>query len=91
MAIAGDGEAPLPTLIEACKRALTPDRKRALEERGARLAELHQRMEQQTREQAALGWDSIPLAPARASGGTVDPLKPVSDPPPVKTIPRLNQ
>jgi hypothetical protein len=68
MAIAGDGEARLPALIEARKRALTPDRQRALEERGARLAEVHQRREQQTREQAALGWDSIPLTPARVSG-----------------------
>jgi acetolactate synthase-1/2/3 large subunit len=67
MAIAGDGEATLPALIDACKRLITPDRKRALHERGAKLAEAHQRMEEQNRQQAALGWDSSPLTPARVS------------------------
>ena len=67
MAIAGDGEATLPALIDACKRLITPDRKRALHERAARLAEAHQRMEEQNRQQAALGWDSSPLTPARVS------------------------
>jgi thiamine pyrophosphate-dependent acetolactate synthase large subunit-like protein len=33
MAIAGDGEATLPALIDACKRLITADRKRALQER----------------------------------------------------------
>ncbi len=43
LAIAADGEATLPALIEACKRLITPDRKRALEARGAKLAEVHKR------------------------------------------------
>jgi acetolactate synthase I/II/III large subunit len=67
MAIAGDGEATLPALIDACKRLITADRKRALEQRGAKLAEAHDRMEEQNRQQAALGWDSSPLTPARVS------------------------
>jgi thiamine pyrophosphate-dependent acetolactate synthase large subunit-like protein len=67
MAIAGDGEATLPALIEACKRLITTDRKRVLQERGAKLAEAHKQMEEQNREQAALGWDSSPLTPARVS------------------------
>jgi acetolactate synthase-1/2/3 large subunit len=67
MAIAGDGEATLPALIEACKRLITADRKRALQERGAKLGEAHKRMEAQNREQATLGWDSSPLTPARVS------------------------
>ena len=67
MAIAGDGEATLPSLIEACKKLITPDRRRALQERGARLAEAHQRLEEQNRLQAALGWDSTPLTTARVS------------------------
>jgi thiamine pyrophosphate-dependent acetolactate synthase large subunit-like protein len=67
LAIAGDGEATLPALIEACKRLITPDRKRALQERGAKLADAHKRMDEQNRQQAALGWDSSPLTPARVS------------------------
>jgi len=67
MAIAGDGEATLPSLIEACKRLITADRRRALQERGARLAEAHHRLEEQTRTQAALGWNSTPLTTARVS------------------------
>ena len=67
MNIAGDGEATLPILIEACKKLITPDRKRALAERGAKLAEIHRRNHEQSLAQATLGWDSSPLAPARIS------------------------
>jgi len=67
MNIAGDGEATLPILIEACKKLITPDRKRALAERGAKLSEIHTRNHEQSLAQATLGWDSSPLAPARIS------------------------
>lgn len=67
MAIAGDAEATLPMLIEACKRLLTTDRKRALLNRGAKLAEIHRRNGEQARSMAARGWDSSPLTPARIS------------------------
>lgn len=67
MAIAGDGEATLPELIEACKKLITADRRRALQERGAKLAEAHKRMVEQNRQTAALGWDSSPLTTARVS------------------------
>ena len=67
LAIAADGEATLPSLIEACKRLITADRRRALDERGAKLAEVHKRNREQARTQAALGWDSSPITPARIS------------------------
>jgi acetolactate synthase-1/2/3 large subunit len=67
LAIAGDGEATLPALIDACKRLITADRKRTLQDRGTKLAEAHKRMDEQNRQQAALGWDSSPLTPARVS------------------------
>jgi len=67
IAIAGDGEATLPELIEACKRLLTADRRRAIQERGARLAEAHKRALDQNLERAALGWDSSPITTARIS------------------------
>src|SRR5262249_51537582 len=40
LAIAGDGEATLPSLIEAVKRLITDDRRRAFEARGGKLAAL---------------------------------------------------
>jgi acetolactate synthase I/II/III large subunit len=67
MAIAGEGEATLPALIEACKRLLTDDRRQTLKQRGAKLAEGHRKAREQTMAQAALGWDSSPLTPARIS------------------------
>ncbi len=67
LVIAADGEATLPALIEACKRLITSDRKRALEERGAKLAEAHQKARQRVREIAAIGWDSSPISTARMS------------------------
>jgi acetolactate synthase-1/2/3 large subunit len=57
LAIAADAEATLPSLIEACKRLITPDRKRALQERGAKLAQASQRVRDRDRELAAVGWD----------------------------------
>jgi len=65
LAIAADGEATLPALIEACKRLITADRKRLLEDRGAKLAEVHKRNREQFHAQAALGWDSSPITTAR--------------------------
>src|SRR3989454_8792654 len=41
IAIQADGEATLPLLVDAVKRLITPDRKRAFEERGAKLAAAH--------------------------------------------------
>ena len=67
LAIAADTEATLPALIEACRRLITPDRKRAIEQRGARLAEASRQVWQQGLEQAAWGWDSRPISTARLS------------------------
>jgi len=65
MAIAGDGEATLPELIEACKRLLTPDLRRRIQERGTRVAEANKRAWNQNLERAAVGWDSSPITTAR--------------------------
>jgi acetolactate synthase I/II/III large subunit len=67
LAIAADAEATLPALIEACKRLITPDRKRAFGERGAKYAEAAKRTKEQSLEQAAFGWDSSPITTARVS------------------------
>jgi len=65
LSMAADSEATLPALIEACKRLITADRKRAFEERGKKLAEAHQQAEERTRAEAAYAWDSSPISTAR--------------------------
>ncbi len=65
VAIAGDGEATLPALIEAVKRRVTPDRRRAFEARGATLGKRHAEALAEAREAAAQGWDASPISTAR--------------------------
>jgi acetolactate synthase I/II/III large subunit len=67
IAIAADAEATLPALIEACKRLITADRKRAFGDRGAKLADAAKRTRDRAIEQAAYGWDSSPITTARVS------------------------
>ena len=62
-----DAEATLPALIEECKRLITPDRKRAMEQRGEKLAATHKAVREQSIEQASFGWDSSPISLARLS------------------------
>jgi acetolactate synthase-1/2/3 large subunit len=61
--ITGDAEATLPELIEAVKRLVTADRKRAFEDRGRKIAAANQRQRDRTRELAAVAWDASPSAP----------------------------
>jgi thiamine pyrophosphate-dependent acetolactate synthase large subunit-like protein len=67
LAIAADGETTLPPLIEAVKRLLTNDRRRALAARGARLATERQQLFAQAQEAAAQGWGASPISTARLS------------------------
>src|SRR5215470_16748690 len=67
LAIAADAEATLPSLIEACKRLMTPERKRVAEERGRKLADEHKRTRDRDFDQAAVGWDASPISTARLS------------------------
>jgi acetolactate synthase I/II/III large subunit len=67
LAIAADAEATLPALIEACKRLITDDRKRAFSARGAKYAEAAKRAKEQSLLQASYGWDSSPITTARVS------------------------
>ncbi len=66
--IAADSEATLPPLVEEVRRQLRADRKRALEERGALLADAHRQARAAAMEAAAYGWDSTPISLARLSG-----------------------
>jgi acetolactate synthase-1/2/3 large subunit len=63
--IGADAEATLPALIEACKKLITPDRKRAIAERGAKIAEAHKQAHMRDVELAAVGWDASPISLAR--------------------------
>ena len=67
LAIAGDTEATLPSLIDAVKRLLTEDRKRAFAARGAKLAETAKQALEQQRTAASFGWDASPISTARLS------------------------
>ena len=75
LAIAADTEATLPALIEACRKLITPDRKRAFEQRGARLAAASRQGFEQGLDQAAWGWDSSPISTARLSAEIWNQIK----------------
>ena len=65
LSITGDAEATLPALIEEVRRAMTADRRRAAQERGARVAEANAQARRQHRELAAVAWDASPVSTAR--------------------------
>jgi acetolactate synthase-1/2/3 large subunit len=65
LAMAADAEATLPALTEAVKRLLTADRKRALQDRGAKLAAAHQQAVERMKEEASYAWDASPISTAR--------------------------
>jgi acetolactate synthase-1/2/3 large subunit len=65
IAMAADAEATLPSLIEAVKRLITPDRKTAFQARGAKLATAHQAALEQARTDASYAWDASPISTAR--------------------------
>jgi thiamine pyrophosphate-dependent acetolactate synthase large subunit-like protein len=67
LAITGDPEATLPELIEAVKKLITADRRRALQERGAKIAAENQAGRARNRELAAIAWDASPISTARLS------------------------
>jgi acetolactate synthase-1/2/3 large subunit len=65
LAIAADSEATLPSLTEAVKRLTTDDRKRAYQDRGARLKAAHLQALERSRDAAAFAWDASPISTAR--------------------------
>jgi acetolactate synthase-1/2/3 large subunit len=67
LAMAADAEATLPALIEETKRQITPERKRAFQDRGAKLAAAHQKAWEAARDEAAYAWDASPISTARVS------------------------
>jgi acetolactate synthase-1/2/3 large subunit len=67
LAIAGDAEETLPSLIEAVKRNINSDRKRVFDERGAKLAKARQESLDRARTAGTYAWDASPISTARLS------------------------
>jgi thiamine pyrophosphate-dependent acetolactate synthase large subunit-like protein len=65
LSIAGDGEATLPALIAAVRRALGSSRKSALSARRAKIEQMHRDMREKSRIDASHGWDARPISTAR--------------------------
>jgi acetolactate synthase I/II/III large subunit len=63
--IGADAEATLPALVEACKKLITADRKRTIEERGKKLAAAHKEAWGREIEQASFGWNASPISLGR--------------------------
>ena len=75
LAMVADVEATLPALIDACRRLITPDRRRALDQRGTALADTARQRREQTLEAAAWGWDARPISTARLSAEIWNQIK----------------
>ena len=75
IAIPAESEATLPFLIEACKRLITSDRRRAMDERGRKLAEAHTRAQEQVRIASTYAWDASPISTARLLAEVWDLIK----------------
>jgi acetolactate synthase I/II/III large subunit len=65
LALAGDAEASLPALIDACRALIDRGKRSNFEMRGKKLAEAHQQSLVEQRALAAEGWDSQPITTAR--------------------------
>ncbi len=62
VAIAADGEATLPPLIEEIRRLITPEKRRAFDARGEKIAAAHREQRIRDIEAARFGWDSSPIS-----------------------------
>jgi len=65
LAIAADGEATLPSLIEAVKRLASADRKRVFQERATKVAELSRVAADRARVNASFAWNASPVSTGR--------------------------
>jgi acetolactate synthase-1/2/3 large subunit len=75
MSIAADPQATLPGLIEACKRLITPDRRRVMDERGKKLAAASAQALERARVECTYGWDASPITLQRLSVEVWDVIK----------------
>jgi acetolactate synthase-1/2/3 large subunit len=67
LAMVGDAEASLPSLIEAVKMAMSDDKKAGYEKRGEGLKKAHAAAHERAMAAAAVAWDASPISTARLS------------------------
>jgi thiamine pyrophosphate-dependent acetolactate synthase large subunit-like protein len=65
LAIAADAEATLPALIEEIRKQTTPERKSAIQARGASVAAAHKELQLNAIRDARHGWDASPVSVPR--------------------------
>jgi thiamine pyrophosphate-dependent acetolactate synthase large subunit-like protein len=75
ISLAADAEATLPSLIEACKKLITADRRRAMDERGKKIAAQHQQAIERARTEATYAWDASPISTARLAAELWDKIR----------------
>ncbi|WDF75164.1 thiamine pyrophosphate-binding protein [Novosphingobium sp. KACC 22771] len=75
LAIAGDAEASLPTLIAALRSAIPAAGRTAIADRGARLAAASAAALVASRDAAAVGWDRQPITTARMYAEVYDQIR----------------
>jgi acetolactate synthase-1/2/3 large subunit len=75
MAIGADPQATLPSLIEACKKLITGDRRRVFDERGKTLAAASAQALERARLECTYGWDASPISLPRLSVEVWDVIK----------------
>jgi thiamine pyrophosphate-dependent acetolactate synthase large subunit-like protein len=75
LAIAGDAEATLPTLIEACRALIDPRRARAIAARREAMAQLRAEARAAALEAATAGWDASPISTARLAAEVWQAIK----------------
>jgi thiamine pyrophosphate-dependent acetolactate synthase large subunit-like protein len=75
LAIGGDAEATLPSLIEACRKLITADRRRVFDARRARYAEVARQNQARALQDAAWGWDTSPITTARMAAEIWNQIK----------------
>jgi thiamine pyrophosphate-dependent acetolactate synthase large subunit-like protein len=75
LAIAGDPEATLPSLIEAVRRAIPASARAAIDQRGAMHATAQVALLAASRDAAAVGWDAQPITTARVWAEVYDQVR----------------
>lgn len=73
--LAADVEATLPLLIQEVRSALTADRKRAIEARGAALRAEWKKLQEEMLAEAKKGWDASPVSTGRITLELLEQVK----------------
>lgn len=75
LAIAADAEETMPSLIEACRKLITSDRRIAFAARGKKLGDARLASLAKARQDATYAWDSSPVSTARMAAEIWNVLK----------------